>query len=224
MKSYSILLSSFILLFFPLFFPKKLLPLVIIFTDESITYKSLQGCDSFILCRCLLTRERGRTTIVGWRLVIVFQLHWIRPWVHHIGSLEGLQLHSISLALTFTGCAVWLEKTRLHRCFHKIQRVIGLTNSNTPWDLSLRGVEWTLPMVEKKTSCAFITKVIPSSWCSYLSTGACHDSQHTFPHLIEPCTWHNCNKWTTLHHIDGTLGTPTWRVVLILLHLGTLYN
>ena len=98
------------------------------------------------------------------------------------------------------GCAIWLEKTRLHLCIHKIQRVIDLTNSNTTWDLTLIGVEWILLMVEKKTSCAFITKVIPSPWW-YLSIGVCHDSQYTFPHLIVPCTLHNCNRQSTPCHI-----------------------
>ena len=108
--------------------------------------------------------------------------------------------------INIIGCVLWLEKTCLHRCFHRIQRVIGMTKSNTTWDLALIGVEWILSMVERKTSCAFITKVIPSSWCSYLLTGACHDSQHTFPHLIEPCTWHNCNKRPTPRHIQWDSG------------------
>ena len=59
---------------------------------------------------------------------------------------------------------------------------------------------------EKKTSCAFITKVIPYFWCWYLSIGACHDNQHTFSHLIEPCTWHNCNRRPTPHHIQWVSG------------------
>ena len=67
-------------------------------------------------------------------------------------------------------------------------------------------IDWTLPMVEKITSCVFITKVFPSSWCSYLSTGVCHDSQHIFPHLNEPCTWHNCNKRPTPRHIRWDAG------------------
>ena len=109
----------------------------------------------------------------------------LRPsyWLFRVAT-TSLHISYINIV----GCAVWLEKTCLRCCFHRIQRVIWLTNSNTTWDLSLRGVEWTLPMVEKKTSCAFITKVIPSSWCLYLSTRAYHDNQHTFPHLIEPFT------------------------------------
>ena len=127
----------------------------------------------------------------------------LRPsyWLFRVAILS---LH-ISCS-NIVGCADWLEKTRLHRCFHRIQRVIGLTNSNTTWDLSLSGVKWTFPMVEKKTSCAFITKVIPSSWCSYLPTGVCHNSQHIFPHLTVPCTWHNCNKRPTPRHIRWDAG------------------
>ena len=127
----------------------------------------------------------------------------LRPsyWLFRVTTIS-LHISCINLV----GRAVWLENTRLHRCFHRIQRVIGLTNSNTTWDLSLRGVEWTLPMVEKITSCAFITKFIPSSWCLYLSIGVYHDSQHIFPHLIEPCTWHNwtrCN-WARFLNIANT--------------------
>ena len=51
--------------------------------------------------------------------------------------------------INVTGCMVWLEKTRLHRCFRRIQSVIGLTNSSTTWDLTLIGVAWILSMVEK---------------------------------------------------------------------------
>ena len=57
-----------------------------------------------------------------------------------------------------------------------------------------------------ETSCGFITKVIPSSRCSYLSIGVYHDCQHTFPHLIVPCTWHNCNKRPTPCHIRWVSG------------------
>ena len=66
-------------------------------------YKSLKGLDSSILCGCPLTQERERTTIVGWRLFFVFPLHRSRLWGDHIGSLEWLQFHSISLALTLLG-------------------------------------------------------------------------------------------------------------------------
>ena len=51
-------------------------------------------------------------------------------------------------------CTVWLEKTRLHCCFLRIQRVIGLTNSSTTWALALIRVEQILSMVENKVSCA----------------------------------------------------------------------
>ena len=60
----------------------------------------------------------------------------------------------------------------------------------------------------KQELCIFITNVIPSSWCSYLSTGACNDNQHTFPHLIVPYTWHNCNRRPTPHHIRRAPGSP----------------
>ena len=59
------------------------------------------------------------------------------------------------------GCAVWFENTCLHRCFHKIQRVLGRTNSNTTWDLALIGVEWTLLMVEKKNLLCFYNQSHP---------------------------------------------------------------
>ena len=62
---------------------------------------------------------------------------------------------------------------------------------------------------KKITSCAFIIKVIPSSLCLYLSTtGSFHDNQHTFPHLIVPCTWHNCNRRPTPRHIWWVSGQP----------------
>ena len=114
----------------------------------------------------------------------------MRPsyWLFRVATTS---LHISCINITW--CAVWLEKTCLHRCFHRIHRVIGLTNSKTTWALTWIGVEWILSMVGKKISCAFITKVIPS-WCSYLSTRAFHDNQHTFPHLIMPCTWHNYNR------------------------------
>ena len=54
--------------------------------------------------------------------------------------------------INITRCTVWLEKTHLHHCFHRIQRVNELTNYNTAWDLALIGVEWLLSMVGKKKS------------------------------------------------------------------------
>ena len=108
--------------------------------------------------------------------------------------------------INITSCVVWLEKTHLHRYFHRVQRVIGLTNSNTTWDLEVIGVEWIFSTMEKKPYCVFITIVIPSSWCLYLSSQAYHDSQQTFPHLIVPCTWHIYNRWPTPHHIRWGFG------------------
>ena len=43
-----------------------------------------------------LKKGRGRPLLDE---VMVFQLHRIRPWGHRIGSLEWLQLHSISPAI-----------------------------------------------------------------------------------------------------------------------------
>ena len=122
----------------------------------------------------------------------------LRPlyWLFRVATTSLMDISCINI----TGCTIWLEKTLLHHCFHRIQGVIGLTNSNTTWDLTLIGVEWILLIVEKESACAFITKVI-STWCSYLSIGTCHDSQHTFPYVIVPSTWHNCNRRPTPHHI-----------------------
>ena len=90
--------------------------------------------------------------------------------------------------------------TYMHHNFQRIQSVIGLTNSNTTWALALLRVELILLVVENKIACAFITKVIPSFWCLYLSTRVCHDNQHTFPHLIVHYTWHNCIRQPTPRH------------------------
>ena len=84
-----------------IFFPKtKLLPLVIKFYRWESYTQIHARMQSFILCWCSLSQDRERVIIVGWRLVVVFQLHQIRPWGHCIGSLEWLQFHSMSLALT----------------------------------------------------------------------------------------------------------------------------
>ena len=104
---------------------------------------------------------------------------------HHIGSLELLQLHSISLALTLLDAlfgwgrpvytVVSIESKELLGWPIPIQVEFG---SNRSWVDIVNG--------GKKTSCAFITKVIPSSWCSYLSTRAYHDNQHTPTWLCLP--------------------------------------
>mgnify|MGYP006889204685 CR=1 FL=1 len=177
---------------FFIFFPEK---------TPSISYKILQM--RVLLCGCSQTQERERTTIVGWRLVVVFQLYRSHSWGHRIGSLEWLQLHSISLALTLLDARFgWRRPVCI--VIYMIESKELLRQHN----LRLIGVEWILRMVEKITSCAFITKVIPFSWFSYLSIGACHDNQHTFPHLIVPCTWHNCNRWPTPRHIWWVFGQP----------------
>ena len=75
-------------------------------------------------------------------------------WIFRVSTIS-LHISCINIV----GCTVWLEKSRRHRCFHRIQRVIGLTNSNTTWDLSLRGVV-DIADGGKKTSWAFIIKVI----------------------------------------------------------------
>ena len=80
-------------------------------------YKSLKGRDSSILCGCPLTQERERKTIVGWRLFVVFPCHRSRPWGHHIGSLEWLQFHSISLALALLGARFLNLETFASHCF-----------------------------------------------------------------------------------------------------------
>ena len=108
--------------------------------------------------------------------------------------------------INIVGCTVWLEKTRLHHCFHRNQRVIGLTNSNMTWRFGDNRSWVDIAMVENRISYAFITKVKPSSWCSYLSTGTYRDNQYTFPHLILPCTWDNCNRLPTPYHIRWVYG------------------
>ena len=131
----------------------------------------------------------------------------VRPsyWIFRMAT-TSLHISCINI----TGNTVWLEKFRLHCCFHWIQRVIGLTNSNTTWDLPIIGVEWILLMVEKWTPSTFITIVIPSTWCLYLSTRAYHDNQYIFPHLLVPCTWHNCNGRQTTRHIQWISGQSHW--------------
>ena len=149
----------------------------------NVIYKSQKGLDSSILCGGPLTQKRETTTIVGWRLIVVFRLHSILPVMssYWIISVATTSLH-ISCNIV-TWCTVWLEKTHLQRCFKRVHSVIGMTNSNMTWALAMMRVEWILSVVENEISCAFITIVIPSSWCSYLSIRAYHDNQHTFLHM-----------------------------------------
>ena len=105
-----------------------------------------------------LKKGRGRPLLdEGYSLSSTPSEPPLRPsyWLFRMAT-TSLHISCINII----GCAVWLEKTHLHLCFHKIQRVIELTNSNTTCDLALIGVEWILLIVEKETSCAFITKVI----------------------------------------------------------------
>ena len=76
----------------------------------------------------------------------------LRPsyWLFRV-AITSLHISCINIL----GCVIWLEKIRLHRCFYRIQRVIGLTNYNTTWDLALLGVEWILLMMEKKPMCFY---------------------------------------------------------------------
>ena len=78
---------------------KKLLALVIQFYScdfVNVIYKPQKGLDSSTLCGGPLIQKRNRTTIVGWRLSVVFWLLLICLWSHHIGCLAWPQLHSIS--------------------------------------------------------------------------------------------------------------------------------
>ena len=150
-------------------------------------------------------------TIVGWRLIVFFQLHQTRPCGHRIGSLKWRQLH-------------------LHWCclMHSLigeetSTPVFQENSTSYWASQFQH-NLIFGLVENKISCAFITNIIPSSWCSYLSTRACHDKQHTFPHLIVPCSWHDYNKRLSPLIFDGSLGIPTKRAELTLLHLGMQHN
>ena len=128
-----------------------------------------------------------------------------------------------SLYITYNIVAwstVWLEKTRLHRCFQRVHSVIGLTNSSYVIDRC-----WVYIVGGgKRYHLGLFTNIIPSSWYSYLSIGACHDNQQTFPHLIVPCTWHKCNRKPTPCHIRWVPTQSIKRVRLIMLHLGTLHN
>ena len=140
-------------------------------------------------------------------------------WLFRVAT-TSLHISCISII----GCTVWLEKTCTYLCFHKIQRVIGLINSNTTWDLTLIGVEWILPIMEKETSCAFITKVIPSSWCSYLSTGLVVIINIYFPSWLCLALGIIAIGAQSLAVFDGSLDSSIECVRSILLHLGTLHN
>ena len=61
----------------------------------------------------------------------------LRPlyWLFRVAT-TSLHISYINITL----CTIWLEKTHLHRCFHRSQKVIGLTNSNTTWVSALIGV------------------------------------------------------------------------------------
>ena len=157
----------------------------------NVIYKQQKGLDSSILCGGPLIQERERTTITRWRVGVTFRL---RLWCHRIHSLACLQLHSISPAIVLPS---ELFDWRRPTCFQMVHSVIGLINSITVWSLVLIWVEWTLSVVENEISYAFSTNLIPSSWCFYLTIRASQDNQRTFPHLIEPCTLHNCNSQPT---------------------------
>ena len=92
------------------------------------------GRDSSILFGCPLTQERERTTDRGWmktnRCLSTPLDQPMRPsyWLFRVAT-TSLYISCINI----TWRIVWLETTRLHPCFHRIQRVIGLTNSNTIW-------------------------------------------------------------------------------------------
>ena len=133
----------FLLSFFLVFPPQK---------TSSISYKILQMrmlytnprrdavVPSYIEAHWLNKRER--MTIVAWRRIVVFRLHRIHPSRHCIGSLDWLQLHSISPAVTLLDARFdW--KTPFYTVVSRESKVqIGLNNSNTTWALTLIGVEW----------------------------------------------------------------------------------
>ena len=83
---------------------------------------------------------------------------FVRPtyWLFRVATTS---LHTP--CINATRCTIWLEKTRLHRCFRRIQSVIGLTNSSTTWDLTLIGVEWILSKVGKKLLVLLSSKSSP---------------------------------------------------------------
>ena len=76
------------------FFPKK---------TPSISYKILQMrllytnpyrdaiVPSYVDAHCL---KKGRMTISGWRLIVVFQLHRICPWGHRISCANVSRSHN----------------------------------------------------------------------------------------------------------------------------------
>ena len=115
----------------------------------------------------------------------------LRPsyWLFRVATIS-LHISCINIV----GCVVWLENTCLHRCFHRIQRVIGLTNSNITWDLAL-GVEWILLMVEKKSHVLLSSKLSLSLDVLTCQLGSAMITNIHFP------TLHNCNRRPTPRHI-----------------------
>ena len=140
----------------------------------------------------------------------------LRPsyWLFKVAT-TSLHISCINII----GCAVWLEKSRLHRCFHRLQRVIGLTNSNTTWDFTLIGVEWILSMVGKKLLCFY-------------------HQHHPLFLMIVPVMITNIHfpTWLCLAPsiiaiggqppaiFDGSQGSHKVCIRIMLLHLGTLHN
>ena len=126
--------------------------------------------------------------------------------------------------INITRCAVWLEKTRLHRYFHRIQRVIGQTNSNTTWDLALIGVKWILSMGKKKPLVLLSPKSSPTSDVDTYQLGPAMITNIHFPTWLSlaPSIIAIGDQLPTI--FNGSLGSPVERVKLILLHLGTLHN
>ena len=119
--------------------------------------------------------KRERMTIVAWRRIVVFRLHRIHPSRHCIGSLDWLQLHSISPAVTLLDARFdW--KTPFYTVVSRESKVqIGLNNSNTTWALALIGFEWISSMVEKKIPCT----------CQSIRTGwSCFDC--SVQHVCSP--------------------------------------
>ena len=110
------------------FFPKtKLLPLVIKFYRWEYYIQIHVGTrivPSYVDAHGL---KKGR----GWPLLDKgYSLSFnsseppLRPsyWLFRV-AITSLHISCINIL----GCVIWLEKIRLHRCFYRIQRVIGLT-------------------------------------------------------------------------------------------------
>ena len=116
----------------------------------------------------------------------------LRPsyWLFRLAT-TSLHISSINI----TGCVVWLEKTRLHLCFHSVQTITGLTNSNITWDFTVIGVAWILSMGEKPLGLLSPKSSPP------LDTRTCQLGLSMITNMIVPYTWHNCSRQPTPHHI-----------------------